>query len=178
MTRQRFLLVLLLAWALVMIVPDLLRVATPLGSFGFYADNDGLIYDVVGSPITHPQITQRIRWYSSGGFRRVRSSRIARPQTATAMLYLISRLHDGATRLTDRYFNRALDQAEKSIAAAILKSEDPSEVDRLLADRPYRALKLASAASFRRNGTELRMSTAMAGASRRPGRSPLTLRYS
>ena len=48
MTRQRFLLVVLLAWALVMIVPDLLRVATPLGSFGFYADNDGLIYDVVG----------------------------------------------------------------------------------------------------------------------------------
>ena len=84
MTRQRILLVVLLAWALVMIVPDLLRVATPLGSFGFYADNDGLIYDVVGSPITHPQITQRIRWYSSGGFRRVRSSRIARPQTATA----------------------------------------------------------------------------------------------
>lgn len=72
------------------------------------------------------------------------------------MLYLISRLHDGATRLTDRYFNRALDQAEKSIAAAILKAEDPSEVDRLLADRPYRALKLASAASFRRNGTEFR----------------------
>ena len=31
-----------------MIVPDLLRVVQPLGSFGFYADNDGLIYDVTG----------------------------------------------------------------------------------------------------------------------------------
>jgi hypothetical protein len=48
MTSQRILLVVLLAWALVMIVPDLLRVVQPLGSFGFYANNDGLIYDVVG----------------------------------------------------------------------------------------------------------------------------------
>ena len=48
MTRQRLLLIVLLAWALVMIVPDLLRVVQPLGSFGFYADNDGLIYDVTG----------------------------------------------------------------------------------------------------------------------------------
>ncbi|MGD0532474.1 MAG: hypothetical protein ABSA62_09410, partial [Methyloceanibacter sp.] len=31
-----------------MIVPDLWRVAQPLGSFGYYADNDGLIYDVTG----------------------------------------------------------------------------------------------------------------------------------
>ena len=38
MTRQRLLLIVLLAWALVMIVPDLLRVVQPLGSFGFYAD--------------------------------------------------------------------------------------------------------------------------------------------
>jgi len=48
MTRQRILLIALLAWALVMIVPDLLRVVQPLGSFGFYADNDGLIYNVTG----------------------------------------------------------------------------------------------------------------------------------
>ena len=45
---QRILLVLLLAWALVMIVPDLWRVVQPLGSFGFYANNDGLIYNVTG----------------------------------------------------------------------------------------------------------------------------------
>jgi hypothetical protein len=48
MTRQRLLLIVLLAWALVMIVPDILRVVQPLGSFGLYADNDGVIYDVVG----------------------------------------------------------------------------------------------------------------------------------
>ena len=38
----------LLAWALAMIVPDLWRVVQPLGSFGFYANNDGLSYDVTG----------------------------------------------------------------------------------------------------------------------------------
>ena len=31
-----------------MIVPDLARLVRPLGSFGFYANNDGLIYDVTG----------------------------------------------------------------------------------------------------------------------------------
>jgi len=47
-TSQKILLVVLLAWALAMIAPDLWRVVQPLGSFGFYANNDGLIYDVTG----------------------------------------------------------------------------------------------------------------------------------
>jgi hypothetical protein len=46
MARYRILLIVLLAWALVMIVPDLLRVVQPLGAYGFSANNDGLIYDV------------------------------------------------------------------------------------------------------------------------------------
>ncbi len=37
MTRDRFLLILLVAWGLVMIVPDLVRVVQPLGSLGFSA---------------------------------------------------------------------------------------------------------------------------------------------
>lgn len=74
-------------------------------------------------------------------------------------LYLISRLHEGATHLTDRYFNRDLDKAERIIAAAILKAKEPLEVDRLLAEQPYRRLKLSSAASFRRNGAEFRRDT-------------------
>ncbi|MET0482598.1 MAG: hypothetical protein ABWZ27_06730 [Aestuariivirgaceae bacterium] len=45
---QRFVLAAILAWALLMIVPDLWRVGQPLGSFGFYADSDGRIYDVTG----------------------------------------------------------------------------------------------------------------------------------
>ena len=71
-------------------------------------------------------------------------------------LYLITRLHEGATHVTDRYFNRDLDHAERNIAAAILKAKEPLEVDRIMAEKPYRALKLSSAASFRRDGAEFR----------------------
>ncbi len=42
------LLVLVLVWALAMIVPDLVRLVQPLGSVGFYADSDGVIYDIAG----------------------------------------------------------------------------------------------------------------------------------
>lgn len=48
MTRHRLLFIALLIWALAMIVPDFARVVRPLGSFGFYADSNGLIYDVTG----------------------------------------------------------------------------------------------------------------------------------
>ncbi len=48
MTRDRLLLIPLLLWGLLMVVPDLLTVARPLGSFGFYANNDGVIYDITG----------------------------------------------------------------------------------------------------------------------------------
>ena len=42
------LLVVLTLWALAMVVPDFYRVYQPLGSFGFYANNDGIITDVQG----------------------------------------------------------------------------------------------------------------------------------
>ena len=35
-------------WALAMVVPDFYRLYQPLGSFGFYANNDGIITDVEG----------------------------------------------------------------------------------------------------------------------------------
>ena len=44
----RALLVALALWALAMIIPDFYRVYQPLGSFGFYANNDGIITDVQG----------------------------------------------------------------------------------------------------------------------------------
>jgi hypothetical protein len=46
--KKRALLVVLTVWALLMIVPDLVRVVRPLSAFGFYANNNGLIYDVTG----------------------------------------------------------------------------------------------------------------------------------
>jgi hypothetical protein len=53
LARQRLILAAILAWALLMIVPDLWRVAQPLGSFGLYADSDGRVYDVSG-PFEEP----------------------------------------------------------------------------------------------------------------------------
>ena len=44
----RALLVSLTLWALAMIIPDFYRVYQPLGSFGFYANNDGIVTDVQG----------------------------------------------------------------------------------------------------------------------------------
>ena len=48
MVRGRPLLIGLLIWALLMIVPDLARVVRPLASFGFYANNNGMVYDATG----------------------------------------------------------------------------------------------------------------------------------
>src|SRR5437762_7068749 len=44
----RALLVALTFWALAMVVPDFYRLYQPLGSFGFYANNDGIITDIQG----------------------------------------------------------------------------------------------------------------------------------
>jgi len=71
-------------------------------------------------------------------------------------LYLITRLHETATHLTDRYFNRDLDRVGTELGQAILKAKSPTEVDRLLAAEPFRALNLTSAASFRRMGSAFR----------------------
>ena len=48
----RALLLALTFWALAMIVPDFYRLYQPLGSFGLYANNDGIITDVQG-PFLH-----------------------------------------------------------------------------------------------------------------------------
>src|SRR6185312_14503728 len=40
-----------------------------------------------------------------------------------AAVFLITRLHEGAVHLADRYFNRELDRAERDLAAAILKAK-------------------------------------------------------
>ena len=67
-------------------------------------------------------------------------------------IFLITRLHEGAVHLADRYFNRALDAAELELEGAILKAKGAGEIDRLLAQEPFQRLNLTSAASFRRDG--------------------------
>jgi hypothetical protein len=67
-------------------------------------------------------------------------------------IFLITRLHEGAVHLADRYFNRALDAIERELGGAILKAKELTEIDRLLAKEPFQRLKLTSAASFRKDG--------------------------
>jgi len=69
-----------------------------------------------------------------------------------AAVFLLSRLHEGAVHLVDRYFNRALDEAEERLSVAIRSAKKATEIGKLLADETYDALKLASAASFRLEG--------------------------
>ena len=68
-------------------------------------------------------------------------------------IFLITRLHEGAVHLADRYFNRALDAVERELGSAMLKASKLAEIDHLLAYEPFRRLKLTSAASFRRDGS-------------------------
>jgi len=69
-----------------------------------------------------------------------------------AAVFALSRLHEGAVHLADRYFNRPVEEAEQKLGQAIRSAKSPAEIDRLLADETYDALKLASAASFRLEG--------------------------
>jgi hypothetical protein len=70
-----------------------------------------------------------------------------------AAVFALSRLHEGAVHLVDGYFNREIDAAGQRLGQAIREAKRPAEIDRLLADETYDALKLASAASFRREGS-------------------------
>ena len=55
-----------------------------------------------------------------------------------AAVFLITRLHEGAVHLADRYFNRALDTAERRARAAHPPApRRPPEIDRLLADETF-----------------------------------------
>jgi hypothetical protein len=70
-----------------------------------------------------------------------------------AAVYALSRLHEGAVHLADRYFNREVDAAWRRLGDAIRGAKQASEIDRLLADETSDALRLASAASFRKEGS-------------------------
>lgn len=67
-------------------------------------------------------------------------------------VFLITRLHESAVHVVDRFFNRRLDAVERELKASLLKSKEFAEIDRLLAQEPFQRLNLASAASFRRAG--------------------------
>ena len=76
---------------------------------------------------------------------------------ALVFLYLISRLHEFAVEVADRYFNRSLDRSETDLCREILAARQAGEIDRLLAAGPFRHLGLASAAAFRRTEAVFRL---------------------
>ena len=67
-------------------------------------------------------------------------------------LFLISRLHESAVSVVDRFLNRPLDRIEEKLSQAMREAQRTADVDRLLADESCRALKLSSASTFRREG--------------------------
>jgi hypothetical protein len=71
-----------------------------------------------------------------------------------AAVFAITKLHEGAVHLVDRYFNRGLDALERELGSAMLRAGELGEIDRLLASEPFNRLKLTSAASFRRTGQD------------------------
>ncbi|MBV9568152.1 MAG: hypothetical protein JO172_08450, partial [Hyphomicrobiales bacterium] len=71
---------------------------------------------------------------------------------AAAVLFVISRIHEGAVHLADRHFNRAVVEAEKRLRGAILNSRSVAEVESHLVNGVYSALGLASASIFRHEG--------------------------
>ena len=69
-----------------------------------------------------------------------------------AAVFSLSRLHEGAVHLADHYFNRPVEEAEKRLKAALHKAKKAIEIDRLLADETFKALKLASRPRFAAKG--------------------------
>ena len=65
------------------------------------------------------------------------------------VVFLIGRLHEGATELVDDFFNRDLDRAERQLGGEILRANDMAGIDRLLSQHVARVLKLSSATTFR-----------------------------
>jgi len=87
----RAILVALTFWALAMIVPDLYRLYQPLGSFGFYADNDGVVTDVRGpfaAQTASPAFRAGIRVGDRLDLEQMRCIPINTLQCATAMAAL------------------------------------------------------------------------------------------
>jgi hypothetical protein len=71
---------------------------------------------------------------------------------ASALIFLISRLHDFATELTERLFDREFHHAKEHLTAVsktIQGAGSLAEIERLLVDEPVKSLRLASAALFR-----------------------------
>jgi hypothetical protein len=114
-------------WALAMVVPDLYRLVRPLGSFGFYSNNDGLITDVRGpflDEASSPAFQAGLRPGDRLDLARMRCIPVSTLQCASAMAAL------GGMRLVSKG-----QRSELTLAAT---SEAPVRyVNIVAATRPY-----------------------------------------
>jgi heme/copper-type cytochrome/quinol oxidase subunit 4 len=132
-TVGRVLLVALTLWALAMVVPDFYRLYEPLGSFGFYANNDGIITDVQGPFLEQsasPAFRAGLRVGDTLDLEQMRCIPIRTIRCASAMAAL------GGFRLVANQ-----QRAELMIAAA--PGRPPQELDIIADQRPYDGWVLA-----------------------------------
>src|SRR6266566_2890093 len=129
----RVLLVAFTFWALAMIVPDFYRLYQPLGSFGFYANNDGIITDVRGpflDQTASPAFRAGLRVGDRLDLEQMRCISINTLRCASAMAAL------GGFRLVTN-----LQRADLVMAAAPGRSA--RQVDLVADQRPYNGWVLA-----------------------------------
>jgi len=82
---------------------------------------------------------------------------------ASALVFLISRMHEAVTEFADRLFDRQYLHAERrlmEVAEALERADNLSEIERTMAEEPTACLKLASAAIFREEDGALRRRSA------------------
>jgi hypothetical protein len=123
----RVLLVALTFWALAMVVPDFYRLYQPLGSFGFYANNDGIITDVQGpfrEQTASPAFQAGLRVGDRLDLTQMRCIPIRTLRCASAMAAL------GGFRLV-------ADQQHAEFVIAAAPGRPAREVDVIADQRPY-----------------------------------------
>jgi len=129
----RVLLVALAFWALAMVVPDLYRLYQPLGSFGFYANNDGVITDVQGpflNQTTSPAFRVGLRVGDRLNLAEMRCNPIRTIRCASAMAAL------GGFRLV-------ANQQRAELVMAATPGRPAREVNIVAEQRPYNGWVLA-----------------------------------
>src|SRR5262249_44615466 len=130
---RRAMLTALTLWALAMIIPDFYRLYQPLGSFGFYANNDGIITDVQGpfhEQTDSPAFQVGLRAGDRLDLEQMRCIPISTLRCASAMAAL------GGFRLVTT-------QRRAELVIAATPDRPTREVDIIAKQRPYNGWGLA-----------------------------------
>ena len=130
---SRVLLVALAFWALAMVVPDFYRLYQPLGSFGFYANNDGVITDIQGpflDQTASPAFRAGLRVGDRLDLAQMRCVPIRTLRCASAMAALGG-------------FRRVANQQRAELIMAAAPGRPAREVEIIASQRPYNGWVLA-----------------------------------